>query len=139
MKTINISDMIGNEILVREADGQCHLSTLDTMHDEAGEAGCSNVLGWGEYDGDHRQWYRLDGAAWDFCFAASEDDCGVGAEISRSIQSYLRDKGHMSGRDICLDLGVDDIDVCLEEQTGRIVRVEPMHGGSGPWYAVPTR
>ncbi|NIQ97064.1 MAG: hypothetical protein GWN87_24970 [Desulfuromonadales bacterium] len=52
------------------------------------------------------------------------------------IMKYLNEKGKMSGADICLDLGLEELDVDEALRTGDIVRAEPEAGGGGPWYAV---
>ncbi|MEA3225113.1 MAG: hypothetical protein U9Q07_04120 [Planctomycetota bacterium] len=70
MRTIQINDRQGEEILTRDADGLCRISTLATMHDEATATEPSQVRGWPGFDGDNRQWHKLDGAAWEFCFRA---------------------------------------------------------------------
>lgn len=69
MEIIKINDRLGDAILVRnDDDGMCELSTLETQHDEAEVLDRGDVWGWTEFDGENRQWYRLPGAAWRFCF-----------------------------------------------------------------------
>lgn len=76
MRTIEIGDRIGHDILVLWADGLCHRSTLCArcaLHEWAEVTDvASHVMGWGEFDG-HRQCLRLPGAAWRFVFAAPAD------------------------------------------------------------------
>ena len=56
---------------------------------------------------------------------------------SQNIVDYLRRKGKMSGRDICEDLGVEEIDLSIAEANGAITRVEPpANASSFPWFDV---
>ncbi len=55
------------------------------------------------------------------------------------IVKYLKDKGRMSGRDICTDVGVTEVDVTQAENDGWISRATPPCGASSfPWYRVAT-
>lgn len=54
--------------------------------------------------------------------------------IDETIRQYLVRHGAMSGRDICDDLGVTEIDVEWALDAGYIQRAGIPHCGSGPWY-----
>lgn len=43
----------------------------------------------------------------------------------------------MSGQDIIDDLGVTEIDIDFAEQSGKIIRCNPLPGGISPWYCLP--
>jgi len=55
-------------------------------------------------------------------------------KINQKIIDYLRQHGKMSGRDICDDLSIDEVDVILAAQGGSIQSASPEPGGSGSWY-----
>lgn len=55
-------------------------------------------------------------------------------DANNKITNYLTTHGPMSGRDICDDCGVDELDVDFAEHDGEIVRCAPAHGGVDPWY-----
>ncbi len=51
------------------------------------------------------------------------------------IVVYLRERGRMSGPDICDALDLDEVDVDLAWQGDpRIKMCQPVHGGGGAWY-----
>ena len=59
--------------------------------------------------------------------------------MNTKIVNYLTNHGRMSGRDICIDLGVDPVDVELACQDGTIQRCAPEPGGVEPWYRTKLR
>jgi len=69
---IRIGDLQGKSILIRESDGQCHVSTLTTPYPSAWPVDEGEVRGWGKFDG-RRKWYSAGTdepeTAWHFCFA----------------------------------------------------------------------
>jgi len=52
----------------------------------------------------------------------------------QQIVDYLTTNGPMSGRDICSDCRVNELDVQLAEHAGKITSCAPVPGGVGCWF-----